>query len=83
MLIPEEPYLVYYCGMRNKQPCFHEASGLVKQMPLEEATKVYDAINPSSKEVNVCLIEWGKFAEVYQLIGVAKHTLMDNSLKSK
>ena len=83
MLIPDEPYLIYYCGIKDKQPLLHDAAGLVKQMSLEEAEKIFNAINPSSKEANICLIEWAKFAEIYQIIGPTKEILIKNSLKSK
>ena len=83
MLIPSEPYLIYYCGMKNKQPLLHDAVGLCKQMPLDEAEIVFNAINPSNKKINICLIEWVKFVEIYQFIGSTKENFIKNSLKSK
>ena len=83
MLIPDEPYLIYYCGIKDKQPLLHDAAGLCKQMPLEEAEKIFNAINPSNKEVNICLIEWTKFVEIYQCTGPTKENFIENSLKSK
>lgn len=83
--VSKEPYLLYYCGIHDKRPVVHEAPSLVKQMPLEEAQKVFDSFDsshPVNKGVTVCLIEWVKFALAYQIDGT-KEAIIKSSLKTK
>ena len=83
MLIPDEPYLLYYCGMYKNEPTMYDIVGLVKQLPLEDAESIFNSINPINEEVTMCLIEWSKFAAIYQTTELTKEALIENSFKSK
>ena len=83
MLIPDEPYLLYYCGMHKNEPTMYEIVGLVKQLSLEDAESIFNSINPINEEITLCLIEWSKFAAIYQTTELTKEALIENSFKSK
>jgi hypothetical protein len=84
-LLPEEPYIVYYCGNNEgaNKPMFHDAAGLVKQMSLEEAEEVFKHVGVKDKSITFCLMEWTKFMNVYQFTGTSKEDFVKASIKTK